>query len=57
MLGVCISQWLHSAIKICTLHVQVTQQLQEQQQAAADQAASLEAEVSQLQQQLQITQS
>jgi hypothetical protein len=48
MLGVCISQWLHSAIKICTLHVQVTQQLQEQQQAAADQAASLEAEVSQL---------
>ena len=40
----------------CVRHVQLTQQLQEQQQTAADQAASLEAEVSQLQQQLQITQ-
>ncbi len=36
--------------------MQVTQQLSEQQQTAADQAASLEAEVSQLQQQLQMTQ-
>lgn len=37
--------------------MQVTQQLQEQQQTAADQAASLEAKVSGLQQQLQVTQS
>ena len=36
--------------------MQVTQQLQEQQQTAADLAASQEAEVSQLQQQLQKTQ-